>query len=35
MNEEEWGLLNINWTGWRNEEYIEDFMKPMIEATLA
>nr|XP_036588516.1 beta-1,6-galactanase [Colletotrichum truncatum]KAF6799889.1 beta-1,6-galactanase [Colletotrichum truncatum] len=34
-DEETWGLLNENWTAWRNEEFINDWLKPQIDATLS
>lgn len=30
-----WGLLNENWTAWRNESAIEKFYIPLVQATLA
>jgi len=33
--DETWGLLNANWTGWRNESAIQNYYIPLVQATLA
>ncbi|KAH7118557.1 beta-1,6-galactanase [Dactylonectria estremocensis] len=33
--DETWGLYNHDWSGWRNNDYIEGSLKPMVAATLA
>lgn len=35
MEEEKWGILNTNWTAWRNEGFVNDWLRPMAEATLS
>lgn len=29
-----WGLKKPDWSGWRNDEYIENYLKPQIKGTL-
>ncbi|KAF4998714.1 hypothetical protein FGRMN_3040 [Fusarium graminum] len=29
-----WGMKKPDWSGWRNDEYIETYLKPQIEGTL-
>ncbi|KAL0936879.1 beta-1,6-galactanase [Colletotrichum truncatum] len=33
--DEAWGLFNVDWSDWRNNEYIEQQLKPMVAGTLA
>ncbi|KAH6871784.1 beta-1,6-galactanase [Thelonectria olida] len=33
--EETWGLLSHDWSGWRNEDFVQQSFAPMIEATLS
>ncbi|KAM5354894.1 hypothetical protein ACJ41O_001540 [Fusarium nematophilum] len=33
-DEELWGLLNHDWTDWRNPEYVREQLKPMVARTL-
>jgi hypothetical protein len=33
--DETWGLLSHDWSGWRNEDFVEQSFAPMIEATLS
>jgi hypothetical protein len=28
------GLLNHDWTAWRNQTVIDDFLKPLVQASL-
>jgi hypothetical protein len=32
--DETWGLLSHDWTGWRDESYVESQLTPMVQATL-
>ncbi|KAL4727944.1 hypothetical protein ACLX1H_004643 [Fusarium chlamydosporum] len=32
--DDSWGLKKPDWSGWRNDEYIETYLKPQIEGTL-
>ncbi|KAI9148209.1 Glycosyl hydrolase 5 family protein [Paramyrothecium foliicola] len=34
-DEEQWGLLNRNWTAWRNPNFIKDHLIPRVKGTLA
>ncbi|KAM0278268.1 hypothetical protein ACHAQH_005281 [Verticillium albo-atrum] len=33
--DDSWGLMNPDWSGWRNPEYIEQMLIPQVAATLA
>ncbi|KAM5356882.1 hypothetical protein ACJ41O_003528 [Fusarium nematophilum] len=33
--DDSWGLKKPDWSGWRNEQYIEQYLKPQIRGTLA
>lgn len=32
--DDSWGMKKPDWSGWRNDEYIETYLKPQIEGTL-
>ncbi|KAJ4253813.1 hypothetical protein NW762_010208 [Fusarium torreyae] len=32
--DDSWGMKKPDWSGWRNDEYIEKYLKPQIEGTL-
>ncbi|PIB02826.1 hypothetical protein CB0940_11967 [Cercospora beticola] len=32
--EDSWGLLNKNWSGWRNSTVVDNYVKPFVQATL-